>query len=345
MGNLTTLVSNPPLSGPSAYTDFAGLAGLKAHSREPQALKAVAQQFEALFFEMMLKSMRSASLGDGAFDSDEGKLYQEMFDKQISVSMAKKQGFGIADLLLRQLSPPPAPESTNLLTAAERQTGVNSALAPGSAVKRSDGDLRASLSALLASLKAGSASELGEWPSDSAPLLALDTLSDRNSQAFDASTPQRFVASLLPLAKQAASLLGVSPLGIIAQAALETGWGQRLVRLADGTPSFNLFGIKAGQSWQGKRVGADTLEFEGGAAQKRRESFRAYESVKASVDDYAQLLRSPRYQQALVVGADPHAYATALKAAGYATDPDYAKKIIEILNGDTLKSALSALKN
>jgi flagellar protein FlgJ len=239
-------------------------------------------------------------LGDGVFDSDEGKLYQEMFDKQVSVSMAKKQGFGIADLLLRQLSPPSAPaESKNVLTAVARRTGANAA--------------------------------------DAAP--------GQSSQGFDASTPHRFVALMLPLAKQAASFLGVSPLGIVAQAALETGWGQRLARLADGTPSFNLFGIKAGPSWQGRRVGADTLEFVGGAAEKRRESFRAYESVRASVEDYARLIHgSPRYQQALAVGADPCAYAAALGAAGYATDPDYAKKIIEILNGDALKSALSALK-
>jgi peptidoglycan hydrolase FlgJ len=345
-GNLTTPSATAPIIGPSAYTDLAGLASLKAHSRDPQALKAVAQQFESLFFEMMLKSMRSASLGDGVFDSDEGKLYQEMFDKQISVSMAKKQGFGIADLLLRQLSPPPpVAQAKNLLTAVTRRTGANAAQTAPSAARGDDGDLRASLSSLLASLGNSSPLDAGQVQSDSAPVLNVDTPPAQSSQGFDASTPQQFVASLLPLAKQAASFLGVSPLGIIAQAALETGWGQRLARLADGTPSFNLFGIKAGPSWQGGRVGADTLEFVGAAAEKRRESFRAYESVGASVEDYTRLIHgSPRYQQALAVGADPRAYAEALSAAGYATDPDYAKKIIEILNGDALKSALSALK-
>jgi flagellar protein FlgJ len=233
-----------------------------------------------------------------------------------------------------------------MLTAAARSNGASLAVTAPSAAKLTDHDLRASLSSLLASLGRLAPSELGEMQSDAAPVLTADTPPDQSLQGFDASTPQRFVASLLPLAEQAASFLGVNPLGIIAQAALETGWGRRLVRLADGTASFNLFGIKAGPSWQGQRAGADTLEFVGGAAEKRRESFRAYESVKDSVDDYARLIHSsPRYQQALAVGADPHAYATALSAAGYATDPDYAKKIIEILNGDTLKSALSALKN
>jgi flagellar protein FlgJ len=324
------------LSAP-AYTNIKGLGDLKAHGQDPASLKLAAQQFEALFLEMMLKSMRSASLGEGIMDSDEGKLYQDMFDKQVSVSMSQKSSLGIAEMMLRQLSPPSAsPAGLGPQGGPLRLTDrIASTLQQLPATAD-----RPSITPLLAAMAKFQPEQVLQSLPETAP-----TVDIASAQTAKASSPSEFVAAILPLARRAAEALGVNPLGIVAQAALETGWGQRLAKLADGTPGFNLFGIKAGDNWQGKKLGADTLEFTDGVAQQRRETFRAYDSVAESVADYVRLVKgSPRYQQALAAGQNAHAYAQGLASGGYATDPDYAKKISDILNSSTLRQALEALK-
>jgi flagellar protein FlgJ len=137
-----------------------------------------------------------------------------------------------------------------------------------------------------------------------------------------------------PHAQAASRELGVAPQTLIAHAALETGWGRSMPRGADGQPSFNLFGIKAGAHWQGPAVGASTVEFEGGVAGTRIEPFRAYDSPAASFGDYVALLRgSSRYAAALGTGDDAAAFAGALQRGGYATDPDYARKLASVVAG------------
>ncbi len=262
----------------SAYTDINGLESLKADSKSPQALGKVAQQVEAMFLQMMLKSMRDANLGDGIFDSDEGRMYQDMFDKQVALDMSQHQTMGIGDLLMRQLT------------------------------QKSD---------------AGSA------PSALTPARAA------------AADPAQFVAQVLPAIKQAARTLGVNPQGLLAQAVLETAWGQRIPKTADGSSSFNLFGIKAGPNWKGARATADTVEFDGTVAKRQQAVFRVYGSIEESVNDFAQLLSaSPRYSEALAAGADPRNFAQAMGSSGYATDPEYANKLKQILSSERLQSAV-----
>lgn len=264
-------------------TDFDGLAALRnqAKDQSPAAIKAVAQQFEALFMDMMVKSMRDANLGSGLFDSDESEMYQQMWDQQISLQLAKSKGFGIADLMMKQL------ERTS---AAQPAVGA------------------------------------GPQPA--------------------AADPTSFVRSVLPLAKQAAKRLGTEPLAIVAQAALETAWGSKVPRRADGSSSFNLFGIKSGASWAGEAVAAKTLEFTGGALTQKADSFRAYDSHAEGMRDYVELLSgNPRYQGVLAAGRDATGFAKALQAAGYATDPNYANKINAIYSGETLRAAVAQLKD
>jgi flagellar protein FlgJ len=272
----------PPINAAgSAYTDINGLESLKSDSKSPQALGKIAQQVEAMFLQMMLKSMRDANLGDGIFDSDEGKMYQDMFDKQVALDMSRHQNFGIGELLMRQLS-----------------QKSDAARAPGAAAPR-------------------------------AQALAAD--------------PAQFVARVLPAINQAAKKIGVNPQGLLAQAALETAWGQRIPTTADGRSSFNLFGIKAGPGWSGARATATTVEFDGTVARKRLAAFRAYGSIEESVNDFAHLVSSsPRYADALAAGADATAFVQAMGAAGYATDPEYANKLKHILGGDRLQSMLAA---
>lgn len=148
-----------------------------------------------------------------------------------------------------------------------------------------------------------------------------------------ASSAERagFISQLWPAAERAAQLLGVHPLGLIAQAALESNWGRSVPRGADGASSNNLFGIKAGAGWNGASVTSGTQEYQGSEARTTRAAFRAYPSSGASFDDYVALLTtSPRYSAALGSGASVESFAAALQQGGYATDPDYARKLTAV---------------
>jgi flagellar protein FlgJ len=286
--NLPLTAVLPPLSSAPAdmsaagtYTDINGLAALKKDPNSPQSISAVAQQVEALFLQMMLKSMRDAGSSNDP-DSNEMSMYQDMFDKQVALTISKHQDLGISAMLKRQLSGKPA---------APVQGGAHTA---------------------------AQATAAGQ-------------------------SPEEFVHQVMPTIRRAASALGLNPLGLLAQAALETGWGQRMPRTEDGGPSFNMFGIKAGDSWAGARATADTVEFSNGVATPRRTAFRAYGSIEDSINDFASLLRnSPRYRDAIAAGNDPQAYIDGIGKSGYATDPEYANKLSQILNSGTFRSALSS---
>lgn len=153
-----------------------------------------------------------------------------------------------------------------------------------------------------------------------------------------------FIQRLLPAAEKAAAKLGLEPLALIAQAALETGWGQRMFKTAQGQNSNNLFGIKASNNWQGDVAVVDTLEYRQGVAQKEKAKFRAYDSAEQSLSDYVELIQSnPRYQAALDAAGDTKAYFHKLQAAGYATDPNYAGKILSVLEGRAFKEVRNLL--
>jgi flagellar protein FlgJ len=277
-------------SGPtnvSFYADPQGLASLKseAKARDPQALKEVAKQFESLFTQMLLKSMREAnksfSSGDSLFGSDQADFYQDMFDQQMSVHLSQGQGLGLADVLVRQL------------THAGLETGGRG----------------------LEPEKTGATA-----PSDLQPTAS-------SHQPF-ATSREEFIRQMLPHAEAAAKELGVDPHSLLAQAALETGWGKSVPCNSGGECSYNLFGIKAGSSWSGETVAVPTLEFEDGVAVRKVDRFRAYASPADSFRDYARLIgNSPRYENALNTGSNVADFATALQQGGYATDPAYAQKI------------------
>jgi flagellar protein FlgJ len=289
-----------PVASPSSYADFQGLEGLKnsARAQDPAALREAARQFESLFTNMMLKSMREASQGESLGDSGDVKFYQDMFDQQLAVQMSKGHGLGLATRLIEQL----AREG-----AAKPAAGSD---APGTA---------ALASPATQGLASGTAQGSG------------GAVSDADQAAF--------VQRIRPLAEQVAARLGVSSESVIAQAALETGWGRSLPADASGN-SNNYFGIKAGASWQGARVSAVTQEYAGGSATSTEQPFRAYASAAQSADDYASLIDGgSRYAAARNTGTDVRAFATALKQGGYATDPDYVQKVVA--TADTVRRHLS----
>lgn len=159
------------------------------------------------------------------------------------------------------------------------------------------------------------------------------------------SDPKSFARAIWPHAERAARTLNVAPEAIVAQAALETGWGAHVMNGKGGESSFNLFGIKAGAGWSGDAVTRRTLEFEDGVPRPQHARFRAYADVAATFDDYTRFLSdNPRYSGVRDQGADAGGFAKALQDSGYATDPDYANKLTGVLNSPTMRSVMSELK-
>jgi len=304
---------------------------VEAGKKTPEAIRETARQFEAIFVQSMLKAMRDASPGEGMGESNQTEFYRDMHDQQLALHMVKGRGLGIADMLVTSLGgdvdvgekqPEPASESPGLLQSVRAMFGTGqvrpliSESGTGPIVPLDDTD---SVQALFK-------------PSATAGIKV--TGADTADTDWQPQTPQDFIRELLPHARKGAEELGVHPRVLIAQAALETGWGQKVIHHADGRSSFNLFGIKADTSWSGDKVSVATLEYENGIAEKRRAAFRSYDSLGSAVSGYVEFLRSnPRYQTALEQAADPKAYLTELKAAGYATDPAYIDKITAIMNG------------
>ena len=295
-----------------AITDFTQYERMRlaANADDPAVLHEVAGQFEALFIQTLLKNMRDSSVGDPIFgQSDQYEMYQGMLDQQFALEMSRDRGIGIASMLVRQLGGEvaelPAPAETNQWYPA----------IPGHKVPRQP-------------LQSGRIGTIGQ-----------------PEAAAGWASPADFTRDVWPHAERVAKELDVAPEALLAQAALESGWGAHVMRRPDGRSSFNLFGIKAGRSWDGASVAKSTLEFKDGVAHRELARFRAYPDVAATFDDYAKFIGGkPRYASVLGSGEDVHRFAGALQEAGYATDPHYADKIERILRGDTMREALRVLK-
>lgn len=290
-------------------------------NRDPQqALGEVAHRFEALFIQSMLKSARSAALVTSSFEGRNSKTYQDMLDRHWAEIVAGSGGTGIAELLMRQLgdSKQMSPAETSVVPASKFEQPL-----PADMVQRPAGDRFALHNAVNSAL----------------PMAAMDS-----AHGGDIDGPVGFVRQLWVHASKAAQQLGVAPEVLLAQAALETGWGRSLPERDGGGNSFNLFGIKASSGWQGQTATVATTEFIDGIPVRLRTPFRAYENYQASFEDYVQLLQgSSRYRDALQSTASADAFLGALQRAGYATDPTYAHKIQLILHGESMQQALEAL--
>ncbi|TWI53570.1 flagellar protein FlgJ [Pseudomonas duriflava] len=382
-----------------AYTDLNRLAQMKGKNRDSEEnIKKVAQEFESLFLNQMMKSMRSANEvladKDSPFQSETTKQYQSMYDQQMSISLAREGGgLGLASVLERQLSKTnhgpsrpnpfaqvgqgsPAPAdiakaqaqdkvvATNEPTSAGRDDSkllnMRRLALPGKLVDRvmagivpdTSSTTTATRTTALAqndwkqtqalagtadrSLKNGTAQDLSVRRYAQPPLAV-------SSSSF--SSRQDFIDTMLPMAENAAKRIGVDPRYLVAQAALETGWGKSIIRQQDGSSSHNLFGIKA-HGWQGGSARAVTTEFVGGQPVKEVAKFRAYDSFADSFNDYVSFLQSnQRYQKALSSGGDSEKFMKGLQQAGYATDPQYARKITQIAQSMNAYQSIAALDN
>ncbi|SFD92677.1 flagellar protein FlgJ [Thiohalospira halophila DSM 15071] len=287
----------------SVYTDFQGLGNLRGKAREDAraALDEVAQQFEAVFTQMMLKNMRDASPDNALFDSNAMDTFEELHDKQLANGLADSQSLGIADMIKDQIRP--------------HLGGGASSDDEGEAGRTIQDEFERAIPVPPTAEAAGE----GEPGGDEEFASARD-----------------FVRRLWPEAEAAADELDVGPEVLVAQAALETGWGQQVARGEDGRNSRNLFNIKADRSWEGDSVSIQTREFMGGRMVGMRDDFRAYDSYAESFRDYVDFLKSnPRYGEALQQG-DQSGFIRGLQEAGYATDPDYADKVERVMQSEPL---------
>ncbi len=337
------MINSYDISGKLAIdTKNADNLRLLAKQSPDQGLKEAAKQFEALFMHMMLKSMREATSKDGLLDSQQTAFYTQMLDQQLAQSLSSK-GMGIADIMVQQLtrtlSEPVTPETpiSNTQTmldvidsgeklismSSENQSGLISPSIKTTDIKTTDvsSSIRESNSTV------------------QSPLAGLEEPAASFSSSLN--QPEDFVSLLLPHAKLAEQATGIPAHFMIAQAALESGWGKHEIRHADNSSSYNLFGIKAGRDWKGAVVETVTTEYINGVPQRMIEKFRAYNSFAEGFRDYADLLlNNPRYA-AVIKNQDAAAFAYGLQQAGYATDPKYADKLIRILNSNTFRNHLT----
>ncbi|MGZ5576698.1 MAG: flagellar assembly peptidoglycan hydrolase FlgJ [Methylobacter sp.] len=324
------------------YTDFNGLAKLKGQARKesPEALREVAKQFESIFLNNVLKSMREAKLADGAMDNDQSKFYNDMYDQQLAVHLSGSPGVGLADLIVKQLNPDKAKhEKQEIEDYLNRSGGVSrSGTIQAHAVNRHGGgkaDSADGQATVTPYIQGGdSLDEITEFPFGINQTVQ-STLKNGREQPIQSA--EEFVRRLHPLAVQAAKELGVEPKVILAQAALESGWGRSVIKNSNGGNSFNLFNIKADKSWQGKQAQVATLEFDQGIAKKVNAGFRSYDSFEDSFRDYVDFIKSnPRYGDALKKAGNAEQYMRELQRAGYATDPKYADKVMSIYQGNMM---------
>lgn len=294
----------------SAFTDISRFTAMRADARRDgdAVFATVAKEFEALFIQIMLKAAREASVEGGLFNSNELELYREMLDSQVALAMADQGGLGFEAILRGQLD---IGEPTAVATALKLpQRQHFPVLAPPAALRVA--------------------------PQSSVAPVAVAELEPNTA------TTTEFVQALGPLARVAAANLGLEPDVLIAQAALETGWGRHTIAHRDGRSSNNLFAIKAGPNWDGDSIDVQTLEYVNGRPLRVNARFRAYPDMAAAFDDYVRFLQAqPRYSEALDHGNDPRKFIVGLARAGYATDPLYAEKILSIKDQIRARSTIA----
>lgn len=292
-----------------AAFDAGSLDTLKRLAKQDaqRGLQGAAQQMEGLFVQMMLKSMRAASFKDSLFNSQQSEMFTAMYDQQLAQDMAAHGKLGLADAMVQQLGGAPMAATGGTASAFSSRQLPTGRIA---------------------------------FPTPSA------TMAIAGKQPQPLASGGGFVTRLLAPAVEVSRQTGIPHQLIIAQAALESGWGEKEIRQENGQPSYNLFGIKATPGWKGKTAEITTTEYINGVAKKVKAAFRVYQSYSDALKDYGEtLVNNSRYQN--VISAEtPEQAAKALQDGGYATDPQYAKKLISIMQQikNNLTKSASAYK-
>ncbi|WP_350431337.1 flagellar assembly peptidoglycan hydrolase FlgJ [Shewanella sp. H8] len=372
------------LSASSNFLDLGGLDSLRVQAQKDEkgALKEAAKQFEGIFIQMLMKSMRDANAAfksDNPMNSETTEFFEQMRDQQMSVDLSSKGMLGLAELMVQQLDPEDSPitpasvlrgdsdykvnPSMFIAPATELDKDTLDAIAPKDQIAASHSVIAHSVIDSAESMRPMSAQLTsvlddkqlnsvlrGEQLASQAvqagkglPQSKVNAVKDKGIAVSEFTSPEHFISVLYPHAEKAAQSLGTSAEVLIAQSALETGWGQKVVRRNDGTMSHNLFNIKADKRWQGDKTSVNTLEFEKGIAVQQKADFRMYDNLEQSFNDFVSFIsQGDRYQDARKVASEPTQFIRALQKAGYATDPQYANKVINVMKSvkEGLKSIL-----
>ncbi len=303
------------------YYDIHSLNKLneKTDPDDKEALLVVAKQLESVFLQLVLKSMRDAneSMKSELYDRGTEDFYHDMLDQQLSLSLSQNGGIGLAEVIVKQLSHTIDTVSTNP--------------AMHSVLYKEKNDSQTKPDMAVTTMPVPSVEQTISIPSDS----TQDPIIINNIKEF--------VTKLKPYAVEAAKIIGIDPKLLLAQSALETGWGKHIAKTTQGESSHNLFGIKAQKDWQGNDVYAQTFEYENNVVSKQNARFKAYASFQDSFADYMNLLKSTRYEKALANVQQPKMYLTELQGAGYATDPRYTEKVISIYESELLEESYQSI--
>lgn len=347
-------LASSPLTNKSAntttdiYTDLNGLQNLKqtAIKDSQAALPEAARQFEAVMITMMLKNLRKTGMEDAIFKSQAEDSYRDMYDQQLGLELSKGQGIGVARSIIRQLE---AQQSGQHSLEHSSGTDDETAAVLTMPQRRVFPDNYARLSHTTIQDESTDLQTQVETASIEATAKHANINNPAASMQFE--SPKHFVEKLWPLAEKAAEKLGVSAEVILSQSALETGWGKHILYEGEQS-SRNLFNIKANHGWNGKQMEKSSIEFLQGKAVQQKSAFRVYDSLQQSFDDYVSYLQTnPRYQKVLDKASSAEqklhdsSYIKALHKAGYATDPSYADKVLNVINSEVMQNQLKlALK-
>lgn len=325
------MLKPPANSSSDLYLDFSQFNQMRKLTRdnEDAALQAAARQMEGIFLNMMLQSMRDANavFSEGnMLESSDTQFYQGMYDKQLSLNISNSGGLGLADVIVKQMK-------------ANSGKEITEAVSDISAYLKHPLQNRSHVS----DSTTQSNKEVPEATVGKSVDLSTQRVTSDSAEATSWQSPQEFVSAIYSHARKAAQRLGVAPEAIIAQAVLETGWGQHVMKDVEGENSFNLFGIKADTRWDGETVRKNTLEYRNGIAAKENASFRSYPSLDRAFDDYVDFLNSnSRYESLVSKKCEAKQWGFELQGSGYATDPNYGNKIANIMDSDAFKSALNS---
>jgi peptidoglycan hydrolase FlgJ len=330
----------------SLAIDSKGLSSLKMSARDnsPEAIRGVAKQFEAIFLGMMLKSMRNATPNDGPLENEQSRTFTTMLDQQLTQNLVGK-GVGLAEVLVKQLTKlqgiTPDQQVASHSAMAHAQANSSSADNVVSAWHKGSSTVQPEINLLFSGhMHSRSLAKLSSYTQGQQPRIDPSSWNKESTNAGAGTHVSDFAARMMPYAEKVSARTGIPAIFMVAQAALESGWGRSELRYENGAPSYNLFGIKASGNWAGRSVDAMTTEFIDGEFVKRVEKFRAYTSYAESFKDFTDLLRqNVRYAKVLRHLNDPISYSQAMGKSGYATDPDYGAKLQSVI-----LSFLSGLK-
>jgi len=318
-------LNNDAFDVSSAAFDVKSLQNLhkQAAKSDPAALKAVAKQVEGVFVTMMLKSMRAALPKGGLLSSNQTEIYTSLYDQQMAQQLSAK-GLGLADMMVKQLGPQGAGVNGDAIAdnVAGNLAGNPADPATAKTASLAAGDIPLSASAINAQYMS---------PALAGEFWRRERQQSAQPTPVESHTGDSFTDRLSVPAMLASQQSGIPHHLILAQAALESNWGKKEIPTANGQPSYNLFGIKASDDWQGKTTTVTTTEYQNGQPVKMQQRFKVYDSYMDALGDYIHLLTTnPRYRE-VVAAVQPEAGAYALQRAGYATDPAYATKLIQII--------------